>query len=49
MATKKTKATDETEVMDKKKALSTALSQIEKSYGKGSIMKLGDLRPRILG
>ena len=42
MATKKTKATDETEVMDKKKALSTALSQIEKSYGKGSIMKLGE-------
>ncbi|MDX1949587.1 MAG: recombinase RecA [Rickettsiales bacterium] len=28
--------------MDKKKALETALSQIEKSFGKGSIMKLGD-------
>lgn len=28
--------------MDKKKALETALSQIEKAYGKGSIMKLGD-------
>jgi len=27
--------------MDKQKALETALSQIEKSYGKGSIMKLG--------
>jgi recombination protein RecA len=27
---------------DKKKALEAALSQIEKSYGKGSIMKLGD-------
>jgi recombination protein RecA len=27
---------------DRKKALETALSQIEKSYGKGSIMRLGD-------
>jgi len=27
---------------DKKKALETALSQIEKSYGKGAIMRLGD-------
>ena len=43
MATKKTtKAVDKTEVIDKKKALSTALSQIEKSYGKGSVMKLGE-------
>jgi recombination protein RecA len=29
-------------IMDKKKALETALSQIEKTFGKGSIMKLGD-------
>jgi len=28
--------------MDKNKALETALSQIEKSFGKGAIMKLGD-------
>jgi len=28
--------------MDKQKALDTALSQIEKSFGKGSVMKLGD-------
>jgi recombination protein RecA len=28
--------------MDKKKALETALSQIEKSYGKGSVMLLGN-------
>lgn len=28
--------------MDKNKALETALSQIEKTFGKGSIMKLGD-------
>lgn len=27
--------------MDKKKALDTAISQIEKSFGKGSVMKLG--------
>ena len=27
---------------DKLKALSAAITQIEKSYGKGSIMKLGD-------
>lgn len=27
---------------DKKKALETAMSQIEKTYGKGSIMRLGD-------
>lgn len=28
--------------MDKKEALAQALSMIEKQYGKGSIMKLGD-------
>ena len=27
---------------DKKKALETTLARIEKSYGKGAIMKLGD-------
>ena len=27
---------------DKLKALDVALSQIEKQYGKGSVMKLGD-------
>ena len=27
---------------DKKKALEAALGQIEKQYGKGSVMKLGD-------
>ena len=31
---------------DKQKALSTALSQIEKSFGKGSAMKLGD-KPKV--
>ena len=28
--------------MDKKKALDIALTQIEKQFGKGSIMKLGE-------
>ena len=27
---------------EKKKALETALAQIEKTYGKGSVMRLGD-------
>ena len=31
--------------MDKEKALETALSQIERSFGKGSIMKLGQDSP----
>ena len=32
---------DERRVMDKQKALESALAQIERSFGKGSIMKLG--------
>ena len=32
-----------TPAVDKKKALQTALAQIEKSYGKGTVMRLGDL------
>ena len=32
---------------EKKKALDAALSQIEKQYGKGSVMKLGDSRERM--
>ena len=31
-----------TQAEDKKRALETALAQIEKSYGKGAIMRLGD-------
>ena len=34
-------------VMDKEKALETALSQIERNFGKGSIMKLGQENPVI--
>ncbi len=42
MATKKTSYDAPAPAMDKKKALQTALAQIEKSYGKGTVMRLGD-------
>ena len=44
MAAAKTKAPVETPGVagDKKKALETALAQIEKNYGKGAIMRLGE-------
>lgn len=35
-------ATQKTEPGAKKDALATALAQIEKQFGKGAIMKLGD-------
>ena len=34
-------------VMDKEKALETALAQIERNFGKGSIMKFGQENPVI--
>ncbi|MBO5837511.1 MAG: recombinase RecA [Oscillospiraceae bacterium] len=46
MATKKTAYDTPTPASDKKKALQTALAQIEKSYGKGTVMRLGD-RPEM--
>ena len=39
---KKTPAPVAAAAGDKKKALETALAQIEKNYGKGAIMRLGD-------
>ncbi len=42
MASKKTNYEAPTPADDRKKALATALHQIEKNYGKGSIMRLGD-------
>ena len=42
MATKKTSYEAPTPALDKKKALQTALSQIEKNFGKGTVMRLGD-------
>ena len=46
MATKKTMYDAPTPATDKKKALQTALSQIEKNFGKGTVMRLGD-RPEM--
>ncbi len=42
MATKKTEKTEKNTAIDKKTALETAISRIEKEYGKGTIMKLGE-------
>ena len=42
MATKKTLFDAPTPATDKKKALQTAISQIEKNYGKGTVMRLGE-------
>lgn len=46
MATKKTAYEAPTPATDKKKALATAISQIEKNFGKGTVMRLGD-RPEM--
>ncbi len=46
MATKKTVYEAPTPASDKKKALQTALAQIEKNFGKGTVMRLGD-RPEM--
>ncbi|MBE6975289.1 MAG: recombinase RecA [Ruminococcaceae bacterium] len=42
MATKKPAYEAPTPASDKKKALQTALAQIDKSFGKGTVMRLGD-------
>ena len=42
MATKKPAVEAATPASDKKKAVETAMAQIERAYGKGSIMRLGD-------
>ncbi len=46
MATKKTVYEAPTPASDKKKALATALSQLDKTFGKGTVMRLGD-RPEM--
>ena len=46
MATKKTAYEAPTPASDKKKALQTALPQIDKNFGKGTVMRLGD-RPEM--
>ncbi len=42
MATKKPPVESASPAADKKKALDTAIAQIERAYGKGSIMRLGE-------
>ena len=42
MATKKSGYETPTPATDKKKALQTALAQMEKTFGKGAVMRLGD-------
>ena len=42
MAAKKPVVESATPASDKKKALETAMAQIERTYGKGSIMRLGE-------
>jgi recombination protein RecA len=46
MATKKTSYEAPAPASDKKKALQTALAQIDKNYGKGTVMRLGE-RPEM--
>ena len=46
MATKKSSYEAPTPASDKKKALQTALAQIDKNFGKGTVMRLGD-RPEL--
>ena len=46
MATKKTVYEAPAPASDKKKALQTALAQIDKNFGKGTVMRLGD-RPKM--
>ena len=46
MATKKTTYEAPAPASDKKKALATALSQLDKTFGKGTVMRLGD-RPEM--
>ena len=46
MATKKSMYEAPTPAADRKKALQTALSQLDKTYGKGTVMRLGD-RPEM--
>ena len=48
MATKKTVYEAPAPASDKKKALQTALAQIDKNFGKGTVMRLGD-RPEMNG
>ena len=48
MATDKADKASEKHSLDKTKALDTALAQIERQFGKGSVMKMGDRGPQVV-
>ena len=48
MATDKADKASEKHSLDKTKALDTALAQIERQFGKGSVMKMGDRGPQVM-
>ena len=47
MAMDNKKRTEENPLVDRKKALDTAIAQLEKNFGKGTVMRLGD-RPELV-
>lgn len=48
MAADKADKASEKQALDKTKALDTALAQIERQFGKGSVMKMGDRGPQVM-
>ena len=48
MATEKPEKANEKQSLDRSKALETALAQIERQFGKGSVMKMGDRGPQVM-
>src|SRR6202451_3782085 len=48
MASDKADKASEKQSLDRTKALDTALAQIERQFGKGSVMKMGDRGPQVM-
>jgi recombination protein RecA len=48
MASEKADKASEKQSLDRDKALDTALAQIERQFGKGSIMKMGERGPQVM-
>ena len=48
MAAEKADKASEKQTLDRAKALETALAQIERQFGKGSVMKMGDRGPQVV-
>ena len=48
MASEKADKASEKQSLDRDKALDTALAQIERQFGKGSVMKMGDRGPQVM-